>query len=194
MKALTITLFLFITSTLCRAQQGLVPNYIADTLYISDTESLPVIITDTYDNIIKYYIYGDPKENIRKVYTNQIKGYHKEETRERKVYMLDTTFLQGKTIFMQAVPVIPALSRFYNLTFDVGIAHGEYLVTDNEDKPVKFFSEMACINYLIGQGWELYQIQRVDQGSVGGAASTWSLFFGGEVTIAQNRYFLKKQY
>ncbi|MCO6358182.1 hypothetical protein [Roseivirga pacifica] len=193
MKALTITLLL-LTSTICQAQKGLVLNYIADTLYISDTENLPVIITDTYDNIIKYYIYGDPNQKERKVYTNQIKGYHKEETQERKVYMLDTTFLTGKVLYMQAVPVIPALSRFYNLTFDVGIGHGEYLLTDDEEKPVKFFSEMATINYLIGQGWELYQIQRVEQGSVGGAASTWSLFFGGEVTISQNRYFLKKQY
>ncbi|WP_268124680.1 hypothetical protein [Roseivirga pacifica] len=193
MKALTITLLL-LTSTLCQAQKGLILNDIADTLYISNTEVLPVIITDTYDNIIKYYIYGDPAQTERKVYTNQIKSYHKVKPADRKAYKLDTTYLQGKTIYMQATPVNPSLSRFYNLIFDTGIGNGEYLLTDNEDKPIKFYSEMAIVNYLIGQGWELYQIQNIEKGSISGGGTSWGTILGGSITFSQNRYFLKKQF
>ena len=177
------------------AQEGLKLYNAADTLYAKTGEKYAVRIINELSGVVTYYLESDPTKAERKVNKNQLNEIFRIRTNDRKAYQLDTAFLLGKEIYMQARPFSSSLSRFFMLSFDIGVGKGQYILTDGSGENIKFFSEMACVNYLIGQGWQLYEILNIPTGEVGGAVLLFQeLALGGSVTLSTNIYYFKRKF
>lgn len=93
---------------------------------------------------------------------------------------------------VKVTPFVPSLSAYWQVVIDDGL-DGNYIMYDIDGR-VKFMSEMAAINYFLGQGWEIYLIQNIETGEAGGATGIFGSLVGGKVTLSKNEYFFRVQY
>lgn len=191
-----ILIILLVVPTFCFAQlPGLIPftNTAVDTLVVKG-RAYPVEIVGETTLRYQYYLIGDESKTLRTIDTDKVDNLIRVSSRDKKASVLDPESLIGKEIYIQVSPFKPALSSYWQVVIDDGI-NGNWLLTSPEGDKIKFFSEMAIVNYLIGRGWNLHKIQLVEKGSVGGASSFLeTAAIGGKITISSNVYFFKRIY
>lgn len=189
---ITTTLLLVLTSSTLLAQKNLIKLEVPDTIYIDNEYKIAANIIESNFKTITYTLPKDETQTVKQVATKNVKGIHKVKNRDKVLYMLDTAAIPGNTLFMQAIPINKKFSSFWYLSIDSGLP-GIEILSDKEGDPIKFASEMACINWLITTGWELHLINNVETGSATGNAWLSGIGLGVEYTLSQNVYFFKKQ-
>lgn len=192
MKKLTL-LLLFIPS-LCFGQLPGLNQFVAtDSIYM-DGSAYSVVITEDLPGSLTYYFTTDSEKKKRTVLKTRIDGFVNIRKGDLKSSRLETEALKGKTILVQVSPFKPALTKYWQAVIDDGV-NGQYVLTSENGDKIKLPSEMAFVNYLIGQGFELYEIKNVNKGYVGGATSFFeSSSIGGGSIISSNVYFFKAVY
>lgn len=190
---ISISLLLLTQSLL--GQNGLILNEVADTLYLTETDKYAVRINSKSNGTLYYHLFDDPEKKEKAISESKLFKIYDTSKRDRTAYKLDPEYLKGKTIIMQVTPFRPALSKYWQVVFDTGTGDGNYILSDSNDKSIRFFSEIATVNYFIGQGWELFKIMNVDKGSVSGASSfIGNSAIGGNIKISSNVYYFTKKY
>lgn len=186
------TLLLFVNVNYAQLP-GLLPFSATDSIYVKG-KAYSVDIINDIQGVLEYYINGDDTKTLRSIDKNKLDRYVNHDKRDRNVSVLDPEPLKGKSLLVQVSPFNPSLSKFWQVVVDDGV-NGNYLLTDKSGGKIKFFSEMAIVNYFIGLGWELHKIQLIEKGSIGGASSFLeSAAIGGSVNISSNVYFFKALY
>ncbi len=192
MKKTLSAVMLMACVTLSAQIEGLKPFTASDTIVVSG-KSYAVDIVNNDNMFIQYYIAGDTARKIRKIDKNKVDRIVDYSKRDLTASVIDPEFVKGKTLFVQVTPFSPSLSRYWQVVVDDGV-NGNYLLTDEKGEKIKFFSEMAIVNYFIGLGWEMHKIQLVEKGTVGGASLFLDAAVGGSTTISSNVYFFKALY
>lgn len=164
-----------------------------DTL-MSNSIKYPVIITKVDDYTIWFYGYLDSSKNILKASIASVKIVS-DNRNNRKYVELDESKLRGKQIFISVTPFKPFLSfNRWKAVIDSGLDNNTGILKSGDEHLI-FKSELAIVNFLIGEGWELYQIREIDKGTVGFASGFLSSSaIGGSAKISTTSYIMRRVY
>lgn len=164
-----------------------------DTL-MSNSIKYPVIITKVDDYTIWFYRYLDSSKNILKASIASVKIVS-DNRNNRKYVELDESKLRGKQIFISVTPFKPFLSfNRWKAVIDSGLDNNTGILKSGDEHLI-FKSELAIVNFLIGEGWELYQIREIDKGTVGFASGFLSSSaIGGSAKISTTSYIMRRVY
>jgi len=198
MKLLKVLLFLFLTNVL--NGQVLIENFslkeVADTIILKSGLKYAIILTaynPSNDNApIEFYVYGDSTKKSRSVRPEMVQFIF-DHRKERMFVEMKMESFAGKDLYIAAVPFQPAFSKRWKVVVDGGLdAYSGVLSYKGEH--LLFKSELAVVNFLISQGWELDRIIEVEKGSVGfGTAIFGSSAIGGSAKISSTNYILKRR-
>ena len=166
----------------------------ADSLYIKNLGAIPVRHVRTTQYEYHYYLLnGDDTTTLRKTLRARVEKLVKAPKANERVSVLDESTLIGKEIIVQVIPFSPPLSRYWQVLIDDGI-NDIYILQGNDGNRIKMRSDISLINYFIGKGWSLEQIQDLVVADYGYATRFLGGIYQNNVTYSQNVYYLKTVY